>query len=748
MERLGVFLCAGCGLGDALDLGALESVTQESKPAHLSRHPCLCSPEGVESIRQAAEQGNLEGALLGACSHRVKQQEFRFDPAKLVVERVSLREQVVWSHPAQQEDTQQLAEDLLKMGLTKLAKAKPAAPITDTLAPAVLVVGGGQAGLEAAAAAAGLGHPVLLVEKSGSLGGHLGRTRDRLPQGPSYEELEPNRLADRIAQIQAHPAIRIFTSARVRALRGQPGRFQAEIETLKGVESVEVGAVVQATGARPYDARRLPHLGYGASPNVVTSEELETMLFAGSLRRPTDGKLPERVVFVQCAGSRDPNHLPYCSADCCGVTLRQMAAIHRDYPRVETVTVYRDMRTPGQLERFYAAVQSHAASLFTRGEVEAVEGNGHLTVRLRDSLLGPSLSLDADLVVLAVGMVPNSADGEAIRALRDARRRVEKAESETQRQEAQKLVDQLGHHQGTEILNLEYRQGPDLPLLRYGFPDSHFICFPYETRRTGIYAAGALRAPMEAGQAAEDGWGAALKAVQCINAAARGEAVHPRAGDPELPDFFLQRCTQCKRCTEECPFGTLNEDEKGTPQLNALRCRRCGICMGACPERIISFPAYSVDAVASMIRAMSVPEEFEEKPRILALMCENDALPALDAAAEKRRQWNPWVRVVPVRCLGSVNLVWIADSLSRGLDGVILIGCKRGDDNQCHYVRGSELAHTRLGNIQETLTRLALEPERVKIVELAHDESERIPEILDGFAATLEDLGPSPLKGF
>jgi quinone-modifying oxidoreductase subunit QmoB len=170
--------------------------------------------------------------------------------------------------------------------------------------------------------------------------------------------------------------------------------------------------------------------------------------------------------------------------------------------------------------------------------------------------------------------------------------------------------------------------------------------------------------------------------------------------------------------------------------------------MGSCPERIINFPVYSVDAVANMIRAMSVPEEFEEKPRILALLCENDALPALDAAAEQRRQWNPWVRVLPVRCLGSINLVWIADSLSRGLDGVILIGCKRGDDYQCHYVRGSELAHTRLGNIQETLTRLALEPERIKIVELAHDESERIPEILDAFAATLEDLGPSPLKGF
>jgi quinone-modifying oxidoreductase subunit QmoB len=735
MERIGAFFCAGCGIADALDLTALQGAAAESGPALCVDHPNLCSPEGVARIEAAIEEQGLGGVLIAACSHRAKQREFRFDPARVVVERVSLREQVAWSHPAKDEDTQQLAEDLVKMGLTRLAKSQPPASAAGTVERAVLVVGGGVAGLEAAAAAAGLGHPVVLVESAGALGGHAAGVRDRLPVRAPYDALEPSRVADRIAEIEALPGVRVLKSTRLKAVRGEPGRFEVEAETPSGAVTLQAGAIVQATGARPYDARRLDHLGYGRLPDVVTSHELEQMLAEKKLRRPSDGALPRRVVFVQCAGSRDPEHLPYCSAECCGVTLRQVALIERDHPEVETVTVYRDMRTPGQSERFYAALQSRPNRLFTRGEVEAVEKNGRLSVRLRDSLL-------------AVGMVPNSADGEKIRALHDAQRRAEKGESETQREEARKSVEQLRQHDGTEILNLDYRQGPDLPVLRYGFPDSHFICFPYETRRTGIYAAGAVRDAMDVEQAAEDGWGAAMKAAQCIAALARGEAVHPRAGDLETPDFFLQRCTQCKRCTEECPFGTLNEDEKGTPQLNAARCRRCGICMGACPERIISFPSYSVDAVASMIKTMSVPEEFEEKPRILALLCENDALPALDAAAEKRRGWNPWVRVVPVRCLGSVNLVWIADSLSRGIDGVILIGCKRGDDYQCHYVRGSELAHTRLGNIQETLGRLALEPERVRVVELGHDESGRVTEVLDEFASTLEALGPSPLKGF
>ncbi len=353
-----------------------------------------------------------------------------------------------------------------------------------------------------------------------------------------------------------------------------------------------------------------------------------------------------------------------------------------------------------------------------------------------------------DLVVLAVGMVPQSADGELVRELIDSRHQAEHSESSQVRESSAARADELKDYDGTEILNLDYRQGPDLPTLKYGFPDSHFICFPYESRRTGIYAAGTVHAPMDSVQASEDGLGAAMKAVQCIEMAKRGESVHPRAGDTAYPDFFLQRCTQCKRCTEECPFGAINEDEKGTPEFNSLRCRRCGICMGACPERIISFQDYSVHMVAEMIKAIEVPDEEDEKPRILALMCENDAVPALEAAAADGATWNPWTRIIPIRCLGSTNIVWIAEALSAGVDGVILIGCKYGDDYQCHYVRGSELANTRLGNVSETLERLALEPERIKVVELSHDEFDRVPKVLDEFAAELVEMGPNPLKGF
>jgi quinone-modifying oxidoreductase subunit QmoB len=375
-------------------------------------------------------------------------------------------------------------------------------------------------------------------------------------------------------------------------------------------------------------------------------------------------------------------------------------------------------------------------------------GGQNLLVQAENTLLGEKVQFEADLVVLATGMVPTAADGEAIRRFVDAKGIIAKGEAGAQLEAAKKTAEELQHLEGTAILNLDYRQGPDLPQFKYDFPDSHFICFPFETRRTGIYAAGCTRAPNDSEASQFDATGAALKAVQALEVTSRGETVHPRWGDMSFPDFMMQRCTQCKRCTEECPFGTLNEDVKGTPLPNLTRCRRCGICMGACPERIISFKDYSVDIVSTMIKSVEIPDEFEEKPRLLGLLCENDAYPALDTAGLKRIKHSPWIRFVPVRCLGSVNTVWIADAFSGGFDGVLLIGCKSGEDYQCHFIRGSELMATRSKNIKDKLQQLALEEERVRIEELSIADFDKLPQIINEFAEEIEEMGMNPFKGF
>jgi quinone-modifying oxidoreductase subunit QmoB len=374
---------------------------------------------------------------------------------------------------------------------------------------------------------------------------------------------------------------------------------------------------------------------------------------------------------------------------------------------------YQHMRTPGQSEYFYKSAQQDDGVFLTKGDVVSVSGNGDgsLVIEANDTLLGENIKVSVDMVVLGTGMVPMTRD--------------------------------------EPVLNFAYRQGSafrDLDLFD-GYPDSNFICFPYETRRTGFYAAGCARRAMGVQECLEDAAGAALKAIQCIESSKRGVAVHPRSGDMTFPDFFFQRCTQCKRCTEECPFGALDDDEKGTPLPNPTRCRRCGTCMGACPERIVNFADYSIDSIGSMVKAMDVPEE-EEKPRVLILACENDAYPALDMVGIKGLSYSPFVRIIPVRCLGSVNVVWIKDALSKGIDGIMAIGCKFGDDYQCHFAKGSELLDIRMDKIGEALLSLALEKERVQQVQVAIDEYDKIPGIIKEFMDTIEEVGPNPFKGF
>ncbi len=747
-KKLGVYICGGCSIRESIDTDRLTNVAvKEHKVPVCRTHSFLCGQEGLAQIREDLAQGAVNTVVIAGCSPRAKMECFNFGP-KQIVERVNLREQVVWSHETN-EDTQMLAEDSLRMGIAKAAKMESPEPLTNAVSLAILVVGGGVAGINAALAGVRAGYDVLLVEAEPHLGGFFGALKKVYPTRAPYSEAQDNKLGEKIRVVTAHPRIKVFCSTRVVRAEGQPGMFDVTLRNGHGEERYRVGAIVTATGWKPYDRAKLTLPGVDL-PNVVTNVEFEKMAAAGPVARPSDGKPIRSVLFVQCAGSRDPEQIGYCSSVCCMSTLKEAESLRKQNPEIEIFVVYRDMVTPGQYEKYYTTVQNHPLNFFTKGKVESLEPgtDGQVIANVDGSPLGSPVRLETDMVVLATGMVPNSADNDAIRTLREARRTIERNESEIQRVEAEKVVSQLEGHEGTEILNLSYRQGPDLPVLHNGFPNSHFICFPYETQRTGIYAAGAVRAPMDSALAAEDACGAMMKAIQSVQLATNGQAVHPRVGDLSIPEFSLQRCTSCKRCTVECPFGAIDEDEKGTPRINPYRCRRCGICMGACPERIISFKNYSVDIISGMVKAIEVPDEFEDKPRILIFACENDAYPALDQAGRDRARYDASVRVISLRCLGSMNIVWIADALSRGIDGVMLLGCKFGDDYQCHFIRGSELANRRLINVKDTLERLQLEAGRVELVQLGIDDYGRVPQTIDDFVARIRELGPNPYKGF
>jgi quinone-modifying oxidoreductase subunit QmoB len=754
--KIGVFICEGCDIGGSLDIDKLKERAADSEcGAHFCQtHKAYCTPEGIQAIKDAIASEDLNRVSICACSQRVFSNLFQFGP-EVVVDRANLREQVAWCHEPNDEDTQMLGEDNVAMSVEKLKHIKnPEVKEVET-SKDIMVVGGGITGLTAALNVAKAGYKAVLVEKEAELGGWSRKFHKVFPKKAPYRELEDTNHEAMIAEVEANSNITILKSTTIKKTAGQPGEFDVTLQNGSGEQNLKIGAIIQATGWRPYPTEKLDYLGYGKSPNVVTNIEMEEMARAGKLELPSGGQ-PKSVAFIQCAGSRDKDHIPYCSAVCCRVSLKQAKYIREKYPDCRVYIIYKDLRSPQQYEMFYAHVQEDDGIFLTKGEIEAVNADGNrITIDVSETLLGEDIRIETDMVVLATGMVATTKVGDEFEDIGPMERELrmsappeegaKKPTEEETTEDGKKAAS--GAEQGAKILNLTYRQGTDLPTLKYGFPDSHFICFPYETRRTGIYAAGAVRAPMDIAASINDAYGAALKAIQAVESISGGKAVHPRSGDLSEFDFFMQRCTQCKRCTEECPFGTLDEDDKGTPLLNPNRCRRCGICLGSCPERIITFQNYNIVMHSKMIGQISMPDEFDEKPRILIFVCENDALPALDMVGQMRLKYSPFVRFLPVRCIGSTNVIWINDALSKGFDGIMLLGCKKGDDYQCHFVKGSQLAATRMTNVQDKLKQLALESERVVIHEVQINDYDKIPKLIDDFVEEIETMGYNPFKG-
>jgi len=238
-----------------------------------------------------------------------------------------------------------------------------------------------------------------------------------------------------------------------------------------------VAAVVAATGWKPYDATRLENLGFGKYPNVVTNVILERLAASegptgGKILRPSDGQPPQSVIFVQCAGSRDENHLPYCSAVCCAASLKHATYLRAQCPDAQIAIFYIDIRTPGRLEDFYVAAAAQAQVELVKGKAAKIEEEASrrdLLITAEDALQGKKITRRVALVVLATGIVPQ-----------------------------------------TEGLP------PGLALDEFRFVSS-------PNGRTGLYAAGCARQPGEVSATVQDATGAALRALQCAARSAAHE---------------------------------------------------------------------------------------------------------------------------------------------------------------------------------------------------------------------------------
>ena len=239
---------------------------------------------------------------------------------------------------------------------------------------------------------------------------------------------------------------------------------------------VDVGAVIVATGWRPYDAAKVDNLGFGRCQNVVTNVMMERMAApggptGGEIIRPSDGKKAENVAFVQCAGSRDENHLPYCSAVCCMASLKQVRYLREKNENSKATVFYIDIRAVGSLEKFYYDMLEDENVSFVKGKVAEISEETEskdLILDVEDTLLGQNLHQGFDMVVLATGIVPNTAD-----------------------------------------VKIPY----ELKYDEYGFIDG-------ATDVDGVYAAGCAKHPCDVSRTTKDSTAAALKAIQCLD---RGE---------------------------------------------------------------------------------------------------------------------------------------------------------------------------------------------------------------------------------
>ena len=473
-------------------------------------HKRLSSEAGLAMIKADVAAGEIDAVLICGTSPRVDWEVFDFGD-KVLVDRVNLREFAVLSYKnpngsamvagtAVPEELASLVHDYLRMGVVKMQKMNAPHPELPETNKTILVLGGGWTGIHAALSAAAAGYEVILIEKTGVLGGKAAGLYKTFPLGAPYLEATETGLDRLIGLVDGNAKIKVRLNTTLKLLAGAPGLYEATLASAGKEETLPIGSVVLAAGWTPMDTEALAPFGYGTLKNVITSAEFEAMVKAGGIKRPSDGKTPASVAFLvdvttlMAAAApaavveeapaaaekpaekkegeeeeknvfcpiKTPKHLAYASELTSLVALKQANYVREKLDDAVAMIVYDNMMVPGLNERYYRSAQDNPGIMLTKGTVTGVTEEGtSLIVSAKDTLLGGEISLAADLVVVPTGMVPVTALDPTI--------------------------------------NLLYRQGPAFPDLQLfdGFADSNYICFPYETRRTGVYAAGCVRQPMD-----------------------------------------------------------------------------------------------------------------------------------------------------------------------------------------------------------------------------------------------------------
>ena len=266
----------------------------------------------------------------------------------------------------------------------------------------VLVVGGGIAGMQASLDLAEMGHRVYLVEKEGELGGNL---RNLFKIFPTNEKSEKT-LNNFTERIKMHKEISVLTDSNLGKIKEKNHTYEVAVDFKGERDTFNVDAIVLATGFVPYDPTEKTEYGYNKYRDVVTSIDIERMMKEGKFIRPSNSKRPKSVIFVQCVGFRDAKAYRYCSSFCCTVSVKNAILIKEEYPEIEVMVMYMDIRTPFIYENLYSHARNIGVKFIRTRPAEIFEMNNKLFLNIEDTLTCETRRIETDLVVLSVGGIP------------------------------------------------------------------------------------------------------------------------------------------------------------------------------------------------------------------------------------------------------------------------------------------------------------------------------------------------------
>jgi heterodisulfide reductase subunit A2 len=560
--RILIALCTcGSRFVQSVDFEAIIQ-TLEIDPAviHVQELEHVCTTDGWEALYSAVETRNPNRILIGACHPylyigKLKELGRRtgIDPVLMDVVALGLFDLGALSRDRIVAETNRVtieSELLTRLGMA-MARLRRIDPVSAPAMPVnrkALVIGGGIAGMTAALTIADHGYPVVLVEKESHPGGNL-KWLKRTIDGQSPQAL----WEDTIQRVQGHPNIDLLLETRVTAGTGQVGDFRSLLETKEGeIQTVEHGTAVLASGGTEASSTLYRH---GTNPAIVTQKELEEQLNQGAL----DPAVLSSVVMIQCVGSREePRN--YCSRVCCPSALKHALYLKEQNPDISVYVLYRDMMTYGFTESYFTEARK-AGVIFIpytvdqKPEVETTEAYEYpVQVKVFEPIIGQPVAIDANLVVLATGIIPT-------------------------------LPAELAATFGVEL----DRDG--------FFNEAESKWRPVDSLKEGVFACGLAHSPRSIAESMATAEAAAMRSLRIL--------AHEQLPAGNITATVRHAlCSLCERCIETCPYSARMLDiDKEKVLVNPAMCQGCGACAAVCPNGASVLLGFSEQQMLEVIDA-------------------------------------------------------------------------------------------------------------------------------------------------